>query len=167
MKDNDKCADLSHEDSFMKLLFFSAEALYVELNRIFKNYNITFDQIAILYYLYSVDGISQKTLAENIVKDQANTTRILRRLIEKNFVLRTDAPNDRRLNLVHITEEGKHLVESLEPLKNDLNMTLKNMFDDEDSYENVLSSLRKFLQIMGSEDNPIKKLNITNSDDEL
>jgi DNA-binding MarR family transcriptional regulator len=99
------------------LVFKAAELLYLELSRLFRPFNLTFEQVALLHILTMKNGISQKEISKSVYKDQANITRILRRLLDKGLVERKNSDKDKRLNLVFITEKGRALLRQLVPLK--------------------------------------------------
>ena len=136
-------------DDIIMLIFQSAEVLYLELNRIVKPYNLTFEQLVLLNILVQKDGISQKSISEMVHKDQANITRILRRLGDKGFVERRDSTKDKRLNLIYITESGRQLLQSLLPLRTSLKDYLYVGFEKEEQGE-LKTYLEKFLGVIKS-----------------
>ncbi len=87
-----------------------------EMGRRLKTYDITTEQWAALCRLREQDGLSQKELADRIVKDQPNLTRILDKLEQKGLIRRADNANDRRAFLIYLTPEGESLMEKLIPL---------------------------------------------------
>ncbi len=87
-----------------------------ELGRRFKPYDITVEQWRLLNRLWERDGLTQKELAEQIFKDQPNTTRILDKLQKKGIIRREASPDDRRAFIVNLTDEGRILRERLLPI---------------------------------------------------
>ncbi len=87
-----------------------------EMGRRFKSFDITTEQWAALCRLKEQDGLSQKELADRIVKDQPNLTRILDKLEQKGLIRRVDNANDRRAFFVYLTPEGEALMEKLIPI---------------------------------------------------
>ena len=134
-------------DDIIRLVFQSAEALYLELNRVVKPYNLTFEQWVLLNILVQKDGISQKVISEMVHKDQANITRILRRLSDKGFVERRDSTKDRRLNLIYITETGRQILQSLIHVKTTMKDYLYVGFSKEEQVE-LTTLLEKFLGVV-------------------
>lgn len=59
--------------------------------------------------LYRRDGQTQQSLARTAVKDKAAITRLLNGLEKKNIVLRIPDRNDKRSNLVYLTNKAKEL----------------------------------------------------------
>lgn len=91
-----------------------------EMGRRFKECDITTEQWAVLRRLREKDGLTQKELAERLLKDQPNLTRMLDKLQQKGLIRRMDNPNDRRAFFIHLTPEGDTLLEKLTPLAIDV-----------------------------------------------
>lgn len=86
------------------------------LTRRFKPYDITPEQWGLLNRLWEKDGVSQKELSETTVKDQTTVTRILDKLERKGLVKRQTNPDDRRIFLIFLTDEGRSLEDKLVPI---------------------------------------------------
>ncbi|MBM7646553.1 DNA-binding MarR family transcriptional regulator [Scopulibacillus daqui] len=83
-------------------------------------YDITPEQWTILRYLGGQDGITQKELSQKSGKDQATVTRILDILDRKELIVRQSNASDRRSFLVYLTEEGKALRDTIEPIMQEI-----------------------------------------------
>lgn len=70
---------------------------------------ITTEQFRILTELWAQDGITQIELAAKAKRDRASITRIVDLLEQKNLLIRKAHENDRRVNLVYLTEAGAAL----------------------------------------------------------
>ena len=71
--------------------------------------DVSYEQWSILVHLYRRDGLSQQALARTAVKDKAAVTRLLNGLEKKNIVLRIPDQNDKRSNLIYLTNKAKEL----------------------------------------------------------
>ena len=71
--------------------------------------DVSYEQWSILVHLYRQDGQTQQALARIAVKDKAAITRLLNGLEKKNIVLRIPDRNDKRSNLVYLTNKAKEL----------------------------------------------------------
>jgi DNA-binding MarR family transcriptional regulator len=71
--------------------------------------DISYEQWSLLVHLYREDGQTQQALARTAVKDKAAVTRLLNGLEKKNVVLRIPDRNDKRSNLVYLTNKAKEL----------------------------------------------------------
>lgn len=90
------------------------------LNSKLQKYNITTEQWNVLLRLSKEPKINQKQLAKNVDKDQATLVRILDILEKKKLIQRQLSEEDRRAFLIHITDNGKEMVDELVPFMSDL-----------------------------------------------
>ncbi len=119
-----------------------------EMGRRLKAYDITTEQWAALCRLREQDGLSQKELADRIVKDQPNLTRILDKLEQKGLIRRMDNANDRRAFFVHLTPEGESLMEKLIPIAKEVSVDAFAGFTKEEaaSLKNLLNRVWRNLE---------------------
>lgn len=104
---------------------------------------ITPEQWSVLAFLWRQDGISQQALCDSTFKDKPSMTRLVDNLAKLGMVERRTAPNDRRSNLVFLTEKGKSIEEKANEAVND---TLKYAFAGID--EEGLNLVRQLLNIV-------------------
>lgn len=71
--------------------------------------DITIEQWSVLYHLWKEDCLSQQELCNRSFRDKPSTTRLIDNLEKQNLVKRTANLNDRRVNLICLTDEGKKL----------------------------------------------------------
>ncbi len=90
------------------------------------------------------DGICQRDLAKLILKDRANTGRILDSLEMKEFIERyIDTKNNRLVKKTRITEKGIEKLENVNnTLKTYINGTVRKISSDE--VEKVKNVIKKF-----------------------
>ena len=61
----------------------------------------------LLVYLYKDgDGVSQKTIKENLAVDKATISRSIRSLIDKNYLKKERSLEDGRINLIYLTDKA-------------------------------------------------------------
>ena len=101
------------QDSLPKLLSRLGEEHMNTANRFLKRFNLTAEQAVILFTVWETNGISQKELADKVYKDQANVTRIVKRLISKDLLEINNLPSDKRVNLVSITDSGMQFMDRM------------------------------------------------------
>ena len=78
------------------------------------NIDISIDECAALDMISCNEGICQRDLAKKILKDRANTGRILNALEDKNFITRAiDTKNNRLVKKVEITPKGIKELENI------------------------------------------------------
>src|SRR5205814_1961184 len=73
-------------------------------------------QYAALAMVREVPDIDQVRLSSLIAFDKTTIVKVLDRLVDKGLVTRTRSPEDRRSNLLHVTDNGLKLLKQIEPL---------------------------------------------------
>lgn len=71
--------------------------------------NITPEQYLVMDILWENQSLSQQNIADVIQKDKNSVTKIIDSLEKKNLVSRVVDKNDRRINRIELTKEGKAL----------------------------------------------------------
>lgn len=62
------------------------------------------------------DGLDQAELGEMMLVNRANVTALVDRMEKAGLVVRTQTPEDRRRNIVRLTESASRLLAQIEPL---------------------------------------------------
>lgn len=88
-----------------------------QLTLLFQPYDVTSEQWSIMFCLIGEEGMTHKELASRTEKDRANVTRLVDQLERKGLVKRVNNPEDRRSIFLHLTEEGKKIVQALIPIE--------------------------------------------------
>lgn len=76
---------------------------------------LTPEQYFILLKINSRPGTSQAKLADPLLGDYPNVTRLVDSLVSRGFAERRPAPEDRRRHALYLTEEGRELADVLIP----------------------------------------------------
>lgn len=79
----------------------------------FKDYGITPRQFILLAILWKTDGLSQIALSKKTDIDRTTIGGIIDRLEKAEFLERRPSPEDRRAQLVWLTDKGRDLEEDL------------------------------------------------------
>lgn len=116
-------------------------------NQLFKKLelSITFDEYIALDTVSINAGICQRDLAKLILKDRANTGRILNELEQKGFITRfIDTKNNRLVKKMGITETG---LQELNSINNKIKTYLSGVTkrippEDVDKVRNILRAFR-------------------------
>lgn len=77
---------------------------------------ITPEQWFILFRLYEQDGLAQSELADKLLHDHPNITRLVDALEASALIRRDNDPEDRRRYLIRLADPGRALVEKLFPV---------------------------------------------------
>lgn len=94
-------------------IMYTASWLIAEKTRILRPLELTVPQFNILRILRGAKGepVSVRYLAERMIDQSSNASRLVDKLVQKQLVLRRECPADRRLVEITITREGLDLVE--------------------------------------------------------
>lgn len=76
-------------------------------------YDVTVEQWRVLVRLWDSDGQNQQALACATGKDKPSITRLIDNLEKNNLLVRVPDANDRRVNLVYLTNKAKELQKEL------------------------------------------------------
>ncbi|TDH18337.1 MarR family transcriptional regulator [Segetibacter sp. 3557_3] len=98
----------------------ASTAVARRLQRNFKQagLEITIEQWSVLYHLWKEDGLSQQELCNRSFRDKPSITRLLDNLEKLKLVKRFPSKNDRRINLVKLTDEAIQLQEQTMDMAN-------------------------------------------------
>ena len=126
------------------LLGHIGRTLKTKLTKSFNDegYDITAEQFSILMYLWKRQGINQQELSDNIFKEKTTTLRLIDNLEGRKLIKRVRDDNDRRNNLIYLTEEGIQLKDALLKIV-DINVGEVLMGLSEEEIENMGTILKK------------------------
>ena len=79
---------------------------------------ITIEQWSVLYHLWKQDALSQQELCNRTFRDKPSITRLIDNLEKQKLVKRMPSKEDRRINLVCLTETAKLLQDKTIELAN-------------------------------------------------
>jgi len=93
---------------------------------------ITTEQWSVLACLWQKDKVTQQALCSLTAKDKPSMTRLIDKLEKRNLVTRVSDHNDRRINLIHLTESGSALQQkATEIVQRVATKTLNDITEDE------------------------------------
>jgi DNA-binding MarR family transcriptional regulator len=93
---------------------------------------ITTEQWSVLACLWNKDKVTQQALCSLTSKDKPSMTRLIDKLEKRNLVTRVSDHNDRRINLIHLTEAGAALQQKATDLVQKIaTRTLNNITEEE------------------------------------
>lgn len=122
-KNNDLVGTLIHD---------VAHLLRLEIDKRLAAHNLTRVKWLAMGIIHAQPRISQATLAAELELGHASVGRLVDRLVERGFILRDDDPNDRRSNLLSLTDHADRLIDDLDGMADTLRAdTLKDFTDTE------------------------------------
>ncbi|MBE2236338.1 MAG: MarR family transcriptional regulator [Caldilineaceae bacterium] len=77
--------------------------------------DLTVSQFGTLEALYHLGTMSQSGICDKLLKSGGNTTLVIDNLEKRDLVRRKRDPNDRRVVLVELTDDGLELIRSIFP----------------------------------------------------
>lgn len=112
---------------------------------------LTREQWSILAVLWKSDGCSQQTLAEATYRDKPSVTRLIDNLEKEGYVERRADKNDRRLNLIFLTQKGKDIEIPMMNIVNEtIDIATKDLTEEQtlhirDSFQLIFENINKEL----------------------
>ena len=104
--------------SFITGLASTALARRLQKNFKQNGVDITIEQWSVLYQLWKQDGLSQQELCNATFRDKPSITRLLDNLEKQKLVRRVSSKDDRRMNLIFLTDMASRLQDSTLVLAN-------------------------------------------------
>jgi len=75
-----------------------------------KNLDVPLAQLKSLFIIFIRGSINTNNLAQELGVTPGNVTGIVNRLVEQGLIIRTQDPDDRRINIISLTEKGRDTV---------------------------------------------------------
>ena len=131
-------------DFIGRLITMSAHRMAYFITRSLQanNYSITHEQLVILKIIHCHEGISQKKLAEKLDRDKTSIARSINLLESDHKVVRVNLKEDKRINSLYLTKDGKKLCEELEPIFDNIKNDIQEGFTPEE-ISTIVSFLKK------------------------
>jgi DNA-binding MarR family transcriptional regulator len=103
--------------------FITGKASTAIARRLQKNFkqngvDITIEQWSVLYHLWKQDGLNQQELCNATFRDKPSITRLVDNLEKLKLVKRISSKEDRRRNLIYLTDTARKLQEQSMDLAN-------------------------------------------------
>ena len=105
---------------------------------------VSMDEFTTMDTISLNDGICQRELAKLILKDRANTGRILNSLEEKGYIERfVDTKNNRLVRKMRLTPEGREITAKVSKILREYIEKLPKVLSENDKFE-IIKSLKRF-----------------------
>jgi DNA-binding MarR family transcriptional regulator len=110
---------------------------------------VTMQQLRVMMILYAEGPTRVSALARKLNVSTPTITGILDRLVRHNLTYRADDPRDRRVVLNALTDQGRDVIEHLQPIDSDrLLRAIQTLSDDERS--TVIQALGRLVEAVES-----------------
>ena len=105
---------------------------------------VSMDEFVTMDTISLNDGMCQRELAKLILKDRANTGRILNSLEEKGYIERfVDTKNNRLVRKMRLTPEGREITTKVSKVLREYIEKLPKVLYENDKFE-IMESLKRF-----------------------
>lgn len=110
----------------------------------FKQYqfDLTYEMVQIMGYLWEHDGVNQQEIANATLKDKASLTYLIDNLTSRDLVFRREDSVDRRNKLIFLTPKGQQLRHDIKPLIDEM-YNCASMGIPKQEFEKALKLLQK------------------------
>jgi DNA-binding MarR family transcriptional regulator len=101
-------------------VYYTASLMKKQADIFFRRFGLTdvqFNVLMLLNYQTGPEGgLSQAELSNMMLVNRANITSLVDRMEKTSLVVRTSSPDDRRYNIIILTDKGRRLFEEVEPI---------------------------------------------------
>lgn len=94
-----------------------------------------------LSFIYSAQTCTANDIVNDFNRDKAQIARLIKEMIEKNWLIKIANPKDKRSQLLSLTKEGQALAELISQTQDDVNQKMQNNLTKEE--------LKEFIRIAG------------------
>lgn len=130
-----------HIDSFAFYISALRKNFVTYCSEKFLELGITYGQLFVLIYIGKKKECSPKEISEFLKLDAGQLNRTLSKLIENSFIIQRKNNNDRRANIVSLTEKGKKVFEESHNIFYEWdNMVLSKI--DDNSRQELMDSMK-------------------------
>ena len=99
--------------------------MYMKINFSDHGFDLTHEQFILIAHLYHGDGIKQKDLAFITERNKGSLARLVSTAEKKNLVARIPSTEDKRVNKIYLTKQGRCVFEKLKPVLDECETKLK------------------------------------------
>lgn len=144
---------MKHRDPNQQLEFLLAELVRLQVrvyNSRFRATGLNQSQVAALVHLDRIDQLTQSDLARRLGMRKAAASTLIEGLEGKGLVERSRGRDDRRVQLVSITDAGRRVVEDVDHMAEQLGTDYRQGIsrDERAQFVTTLQRLRANLRVM-------------------
>ncbi|MDG1433093.1 MAG: MarR family transcriptional regulator [Saprospiraceae bacterium] len=99
--------------------------MFLKINFQEHGFDLTHEQFILIAHLYHRDGINQKDLAFITERNKGSLARLVNTTEKKNLVVRVPSLEDKRVNIIYLTKQGRCVFEKLKPVLDDCEAQVK------------------------------------------
>jgi len=104
--------------------------------------DLTKEQMIVLKKLHEQDGLHQNELAFLTLRNKSSLTRLLRKMESKNYIIRAQSKEDKRINNVFLTSLGRSIFKKAGPVINAIIQTMEQNIPQIEQQQ-IIKTLKK------------------------
>lgn len=97
-----------------------------------KEFDLTFGEQIIIIFLSKNENVNQETISKRYMIDKGMVTKTLTKLEDKGFILRERNPENKRENIISLTEKGACIINVIEAIFHEWNKILYSEMSQDD-----------------------------------
>ncbi len=97
-----------------------------------KEFDLTFGEQIIVMYLSANENVNQDTISKTFIIDKGMVAKTLNKLERKGFIMRKQNPNNKRENIISITQKGTDILNNMRAVLKEWNEILYEGMSKED-----------------------------------
>lgn len=91
--------------------------------------------VSCLSYIYQNDNSTANDLVLQLGRDKAQIARLVKEMVEKNWLDKAPNPNDKRSQLLVLTDEGKQLAEKIREVRESVKAQMAQQLTEQELAE--------------------------------
>ncbi|MGF0109703.1 MarR family winged helix-turn-helix transcriptional regulator [Clostridium sp. SGI.024] len=97
-----------------------------------REFDLTFGEQIIIIFLSKNENVNQESISKRYMIDKGMVAKTLTRLEDKGFIKREQNPNNKRENIISLTEKSAYIMEYINTIFDDWNKILYGEMSKED-----------------------------------
>lgn len=97
-----------------------------------REFDLTFGEQIIIIFLSKNENVNQESISKRYMIDKGMVAKTLTRLEDKGFIKREQNPNNKRENIISLTEKSAYIMEDINTIFDDWNKILYGEMSKED-----------------------------------
>ena len=97
-----------------------------------KEFDLTFGEQIIIIFLSKNENVNQESISKRYMIDKGMVAKTLTRLEDKGFIKREQNPNNKRENIISLTEKSAYIMKYINTIFDDWNKILYGEMSKED-----------------------------------
>lgn len=122
---------------------------FIFINREVDKYDIKSGQLMFLLDLYTKDGKNQEEISARLKIDKGTTARALKKLEEQELITRVKDKDDKRSNIIYLTEKSKDVKDGVYNVLDEWNKKISEnlTYEEQETLRNLLEKVCKNINI--------------------